>query len=159
MEETVRHIEIFNLYYAMGDDRSIKKLWNKLNQDDTKMIPKVPSYQTLKRWSKTFSWQERIKQTDIEVSEILKKKLKETAVYSKESYRKLIKEVIDKFKEKLEEGKIKISKPQDIIEMIKLDLLVMGEPTGREEHLVTHKLIEVDIGKYPKQNEENNISG
>lgn len=151
MEETVKHIEIFNLYYAMGSDRSIKKLWNKLNQDATKMIPKVPSYQTLKRWSKIFGWQEKIKQIDIEVSEILNKKLKKDVVYSKTNYRALVKKVIDKFKERLKEGKIKISKPQDIIEMIKLDLLMMGEPTGREE--VIHKLIEVDISKYPKQNE------
>ena len=65
---------------------------------------------------------------------------------------------MDQFEEKLKDKKIKLSKPQDIIEMMKLDLLMMGEPTGREEHLVTHKLIEVDISKYPKQNEENNIS-
>jgi len=157
MEETVDHNKIFGIYYVMGKDRSLAKLRKKLMHP--KCTQNAPSLDTLKRWSRSFHWQEKVKQTDTEVSEILKKKLKKTAVNSKADYRELIKEVIDKFKEKLKEGKIKMSKPQDIIEMIKLDLLVMGEPTGREEHLVTHKLIEVDIGKYPKQNEKNNISG
>jgi len=154
MEETLRHIEVFNLYYAMGSDRSIKKLWNKLNQDDTKMIPKVPSYQTLKRWSKAFNWQERIKQTDTEVSEILEKKLKKVVVNSKDDYRKLIKEVVDKFKEKLEKGKIKMSKPQDINEMIKLDLLMMGVPT-KHEIGGSLKLTFANLMKAKKEREKN----
>lgn len=152
MQEKPNHIKIFNLYYVMGSDRSLKKLWNKLNQNNTTMLPKVPSYQTLKRWSKIFSWQERIKQTDIEVSEILKKKFKKDVVNSKVDYRKLVKEVIDQFKEKLKNKKIKFSKPQDIIEMVKLDLLMMGEPTGREDF--NFKLIDVDMDKYPKQKDE-----
>ena len=152
MRETPGHIEVFNLYYTMGGDRSIKKLWNKLDQDDTKMIPKVPSYQTLKRWSKIFSWQIKVKETDIEVSKLLKETLKEAAVYSKADYRALAKEVVDKFKEQLKAGNIKILKPQDIIEMIKLDLLMMGEPTDRQ--VVLHSLLDVDVNNYPKQDEK-----
>ena len=152
MRETPGHIEVFNLYYTMGGDRSIKKLWNKLDQDDTKMIPKVPSYQTLKRWSKIFSWQIKVKETDIEVSKLLKETLKEAAVYSKADYRALAKEVVDKFKEQLKVGNIKILKPQDIIEMIKLDLLMMGEPTDRQ--VVLHSLLDVDVNNYPKQDEK-----
>ena len=152
MRETPGHIEVFNLYYTMGGDRSIKKLWNKLDQDDTKMIPKVPSYQTLKRWSKIFSWQIKAKETDIEVSKLLKETLKEAAVYSKADYRALAKEVVDKFKEQLKAGNIKILKPQDIIEMIKLDLLMMGEPTDRQ--VVLHSLLDVDVNNYPKQDEK-----
>lgn len=135
----------------MGSDRSISKLRKKL------MLPKclqnvtknVPCLMTLKRWSKAFNWQEKVKQLDSRVNKIVNEKIEETAVYSKADYRKLVKEVADKFKEKLKEGKIKISKPQDIIEIIKLDLLMMGEVTGREE--VTHKLIDVNMNKYPEQ--------
>ena len=150
MEETLKHIEAFNLYYVIGEDRSLKKLLKKLDHNHTTAIPSLGA---LKSWSRSFHWQERIKQTDAEVSKILKEKLKETAVNSKADHRELIKEVIDKFKEKLKEGKIKMSKPQDIIEMIKLDLLMMGEPTGREERMVALKLIDVDISNYPKQKE------
>ncbi|MBA7546235.1 hypothetical protein ES705_38620 [subsurface metagenome] len=148
MKETLRHIEAFNYYYILGNKRSITEVARKF----------TVCRASVSKWSRFFHWKERVKQTDIEVSEILKKRLKKAAVYSKDNYRALVKEVMDQFEEKLKDKKIKLSKPQDIIEMMKLDLLMMGEPTGREEHLVTHKLIEVDISKYPKQNEENNIS-
>ena len=148
MKETLRHIEAFNYYFLLGDRRSLQSVARKFTVSRT----------SIHKWAKVFDWKERVKQTDIEVSEILKKRLKKAAVYSKDNYRALVKEVMDQFEEKLKDKKIKLSKPQDIIEMMKLDLLMMGEPTGREEHLVTHKLIEVDISKYPKQNEENNIS-
>ena len=148
MEETLKHIKAFNLYYVMGEDRSLKKLLKKLDHNHTTAIPSLGA---LKSWSRSFHWQERIKQTDAEVSKILKEKLKETAAYSKEGYRKLVKEVVDQFKEKLKDKKIKLSKPQDIIEMIKLDLVMMGESTDRQ--VVLHTLVDVDIGKYPKQKE------
>lgn len=144
MEETLKHIEAFNFYYLLGDKRSYTQVARKFT---------VSRYSVYK-WSKAFDWKERIKQTDLEVSKILKKKLEKAVINSKDDYRRLAKKIIDKFKEELEEGKIKISKPQDIIETIKLDLLMMGEPTGREEHKIEPLILElngVDISKYPKQ--------
>ena len=154
MEETFDHTKIFGIYYVMGKDRSLAKLRKKLMHP--KCTQNAPSLDTLKRWSRSFHWQEKVKQTDTEVSEILKKKLKKTAVNSKADYRELIKEVIDKFKEELKEGKIKMSKPQDINEMIKLDLLMMGEPTGRDEHKIEPLIVKLEKEDKDKDNTNGN---
>lgn len=130
MKETLRHTEAFYYYYGLGDKRSYTQVARKFTISRT----------SIHKWSKVFNWRERVEQTDIEISKILKKKLKEAIVYSKADYRALVKEVVDKFKERLKEGKIKISKPQDIIEMIKLDLLMMGESTEREDLIIKVKL-------------------
>ena len=137
MKETPEHIKIFELYYSMGKDRSIKKLWNKLCQDYTKTMLKIPSYPTLKLWSKNFNWQYRVEQRDIENSKTLEntlsKEVNKAMVNSKADYRALIKKVVVEFEKKLKAGKIIISRPGDLDVMAKLDLLLMGESTERGE--------------------------
>ena len=141
MKEAPEHIKIFELYYSMGKDRSIKKLWNKLCQDYTEVMPKIPSYPTLKLWSKKFNWQQRVEQRDIENSKALENKLSKevnkTIVNSKADYRALIKKVVIEFEKRLKDGKIKISKPEDLSIMAKLDMLMMGEATEKGELQVT----------------------
>lgn len=144
MKETLKHTEAFNYYYLLGDKRSYTQVARKFT---------VSRY-SIYKWSKAFNWKERVKQTDLEVSKILKKKLERAVINSKDDYRKLAKKIVDKFKKKLKEGKINISKTQDIIETIKLDLLMMGEATEKKD-IVIHKLLDVDTSKYPKQDKNN----
>ena len=138
MKETLRHKEAFEYYYSLGTERSFKLVESKF---------KV-SNMSVARWSKAFSWQQRIEQRDIENGKKIEAKVDKAIVNSKADYRTLINKVVKKFEEKLKAGKIRIDKPEDLSIMAKLDLLMMGEATEKKD--VTYRLLDTDISKYPK---------
>jgi len=151
MKETPEHIQIFELYYAMGNSRSLEKLLNRLHQDGTKT---APSMRTLKRWSNEFNWQQRVEQRDIENSKALEDKLKpqtnKTIVNTKADYRAEIKTQLGILKAILnqaikdikENNIIRVSNTNELKDVVnsyeklsKLDLLMMGEATDRTEDI------------------------
>jgi len=123
VKETLRHKEAFEYYYSLGDKRSFK-----LVEGEFKV-----SNMSVARWSKSFNWQERIGLRDINNSKKLKAKTDETVVNSKADYRALIRKTVDLYKQKLNEGKIIINRPQDLETLAKLDLTLMGEATDINE--------------------------
>lgn len=137
MKETLRHREAFEYYYSLGAERNLKKVC----QQYTVSIPAV------KKWSKALNWQERIEQRDIEIGKKLEEKTNEAVVNSKADYRALIKKVVKEFEKRLEAGKIRIAKPEDLSIMAKLDLLMMGEPTERGEHKLEPLKVIIEKGK------------
>jgi len=138
MKETLRHRQAFDFYYCLGDTRALPQVSQEF---------KV-SLVTVKRWSVAFNWQQRIEQRDIENAKEIEKKVNEAVVKSKVGYRALIKKVVDQFEERLKAGKIRISKPEDLSIMAKLDMLMMGEATERKD--IVFNLLDVDMTKYPK---------
>ena len=138
MRETLKHKQAFNFYYALSDTRALPQVSQEFSI----------SLVTAKRWSKAFSWQERIEQRDIGNAKKLEAKIDKAIVNSRAEYRTLIKKVVREFEKKLKAGKIRIDKPEDLSIMAKLDLLMMGEATEKQD--VTYKLLDADISKYPK---------
>ena len=130
MKEELHHQKIFDIYYSMGENRSLQKLRAQLCQDSAENVPHV---NTLKSWSKAFNWQERIEQRDMENSRRLEKKTNNTIVNEKANYRKIIKASIQTFVEKLRAGAIEVESIQDVERLVKLDLLLMGEATDRQD--------------------------
>lgn len=69
MEETSRALEAFSTYYEMGVNRSLPTL-HELYKERAKNEPKkgkrskIPALTTLKLWSTTFNWQQRILELD-----------------------------------------------------------------------------------------------
>ncbi len=142
MKETLRSRKIFEEYYIMGEDRSLTKLREKLLSQ--KYPHKVPSLKTLKRWSVAFNWQQRIEQRDMANAKKIEQKTNETIVNAKADYRKDIKIQLSIFRVLLNQAVKKINAGEfteiesigDVKEivncyekLIKLDLLLMGEPT------------------------------
>jgi nitrate reductase NapAB chaperone NapD len=147
MKETPRHIKAFELYYAMGENRSLENLHQKYPND-------TPKIDALKKWSKAFNWQQRVEQRDIENSKALEDKLKpqtnKTIVNTKADYRAEIKtqlgilkailnQAINDIKEK---RIIKVANTNELKDVVnsyeklsKLDLLMMGEATERSEDI------------------------
>ena len=123
MKETLRHQEAFEYYYTLGEKRSITTVSHKYNV----------SRPAVAKWSGAFNWQERIEQRDMENARRLEKKTNNTIVNEKAHYRKIIKASINTFVEKLKARKIEVDSIQDIERLIKLDLLLMGEATERDE--------------------------
>ena len=64
MKETLKHREIFEFYYSIGDKRSITEVARKF----------TVSRASVSKWSRVFNWQKRIEQRDIEIGKELEKK-------------------------------------------------------------------------------------
>jgi len=75
---------------------------------------------------------------DIDNGKKLEAKTDKAVVNSKADYRALIRKVVKEFERKLKDKKIIISKPGDLADMAKLDLLMMGEATERGELNITN---------------------
>lgn len=95
MKEKNKHILLFERYYAMGQERSLRKLHQQLQAEHEQTGAWLPSLDALFRWSKEFHWQERIEQREIENTQALRKKIEaqtnETIINRKAEYRATIK--------------------------------------------------------------------
>jgi len=150
-EETLRQKQIFDIYYSLGDKRSLEKL-NETLKNTPEYSEKTPSLDTLKSWSKKYNWQERIQQRDAEISKGLEKKINQDIINEKAEHRKLIKEILNELKrslieyqneikEGIEPAKIETIKDlkdisQIIDTLIKLDLNILGEPLTQNVNLI-----------------------
>jgi len=149
MKEVLKHKEAFEYYYSLGDKRSYPQVAFKFTVSRT----------SIKKWSKAFNWQDRIVQRDIENGKELSKKVNNNIVNSKADYRALIRQTVDLYKQKLNDGKIIINRPQDLETLVKLDLNLMGEATDITDDKSLHELVEEfrnildpkDVKKYIKQ--------
>jgi hypothetical protein len=137
MKEKLKHKEAFELYYAMGEKRNITALAQELNY----------SRASIGNWSGKFKWQERILKRDEENGKKLAQKTDNTILKEKESYRKIIKQSINTFIEKLMGGEIKVTSVADLERLVKLDLLLMGEATDRTDSLASAAITDEAIKK------------
>lgn len=72
MKEKQKHLDAFEHYRNLGEERTLEKL----RQWYAKNTPgKTPSIDTIKRWSTNFNWQERIVLRDREVTQHARKKV------------------------------------------------------------------------------------
>ena len=116
MTETLRHMEAFEYYYALGLDRSYAKVAD--NFDVTT--------QTVEKWGKAFQWRKRVITRDLEAGKKLRERNETTLLDEKENYRKIIKASLASYIEKKKKGNIKVTKVGDVINLIELDLKLMG---------------------------------
>ena len=165
----------FDRYYAMGPERRLRTLSGSLV--DTEGFPKSPSYVTLKKWSRAHNWQERVKLRDIENSKQVQIKTDREVVNTKADYRKMIKErlaedlkldgyvtaLIGKAKDKIEKGELSVDTIKDLaelmrvyqgatakkVELIKADLLLIGEADSRVDAGVQINVHGVDMDQFP----------
>ena len=123
MKENLQHSEAFEYYYSLGKERSLVAVSCQYDVSE----------RTVARWSKTFSWQERIELRDIEISKKLEEKTNTTIVNEKANYRKIIKASIATFVERLKNKEVDVTTIADLERLIKLDLLLMGEATEQSK--------------------------
>lgn len=114
--ETLEMREMFEYYYSMGKERSFVKVCQKYNISET----------SIKRYAKSFSWVQRVEQRDLANATELEKRTNETVVNSKAMYRELIKDLTDDFAQRVRDGKMKINSVKQFVELVQLDLDLMG---------------------------------
>jgi hypothetical protein len=135
MTETLQHKEAFEYYYSLGENRSLPQVAQRFTVSTT----------SLKKWSGSFNWQERILQRDIEIGKKLVTKTNSTVLDEKANYRKIIKDAINSM------GTVRAESAKDLEILVKLDLLRMGEARDKTDtdikmdlsHLTTEQIREL----------------
>lgn len=138
MKEELRHREAFEYYYSLGDTRTLPQVNQKFKVSLT----------SIKRWSGSFNWQDRVFQRDLEISKEMELKTNRTVIDTKGDYRaeiktqfSILKKMLNKLIEQFKDNKgieIKdVTGLKDILgcyeKLIKMDLILMGETSEIEE--------------------------
>jgi len=123
MKEALRHKEAFEYYYSLGEERSLKSVARQFGVSE----------RSVARWSKAFGWTGRVRRRDTENAQRLAEKTNATVVEVKANYRKIIQAAIATFVRRLKEKEIAVESISDFERLVKMDLLLMGEATERNE--------------------------
>ena len=127
--------EAFEIYYHLGDKRSLKAVAEKIERTE----------RTVAGWSRAFNWVDRVKQREIEDARNMGgNALNAQTTDVKTRYRILMNNLIAKASVKIANGELAIRNVQDLERVVKLDLLLMGEATDREDTVATTELSQAD---------------
>ena len=129
MEETLKHVEAFEYYYSLGHVRSYPQVASEF----------TVSLTSIKKWAKTFKWQQRVKERDINNAQTLEEKTDSTLVEAKSKYLLVLQASLFQYLKALKSGNIRINSVRDLETLIKLELLLRdGEaPAGDKEINIT----------------------
>ena len=122
--------EAFEIYYHMGDKRSLRAVSEKVCRTE----------RTLAGWSRAYNWVDRVKQREIEDARnnaLSTNALNSQTTDIKTRYRIMINSLMDKASREIASGKLQIRNVQDLERAVKLDLLLMGEATDRQDNTGT----------------------
>lgn len=128
--------EAFEIYYGMGKKRSLRAVADRVDRTE----------RTVAGWSRAFHWVDRCYQREIEdakAGDVRKEALAQTTDI-KTRYRILMNNLIAKASNQISEGKLVIRNVQDLERVVKLDLLLMGEPTDNTTNHSTTELSAAD---------------
>jgi len=128
--------EAFEIYYQMGDKRSLRAVSEKIDRTE----------RTVAGWSRAFSWVDRVSQREIEENKnnADNNSILAQTVDAKTKYRIMLNNLLAMASRKIASGELKIRNVQDLERVVKLDLLLMGESTEREEHIGGTDLSQAD---------------
>ena len=124
--EKVPHHEAFEMYYLMGDSRSMGKVARKIGRDQ----------RTIQRWRNRYDWERRIEERDSYIYDSLNSLNAEEIIEAKVEYAGAIREMIKKqIIDVVNAGDdpFPIDDARKFTELIKVYLLLMGDPTSRSE--------------------------
>ena len=129
--------EAFEIYYHLGDKRSLKAVAEKVGRTE----------RTVAGWSRAYSWVDRVKQREIEDAKnnsLSSNALNSQTTDVKTRYRIMINNLMAQASKKIASGELKIRNVQDLERAVKLDLLLMGEATDRQDSTGSTELSQAD---------------
>lgn len=116
--------EAFEIYYQMGDKRSLRAVAEKVGRTE----------RTVAGWSRAYSWVDRVSQREIEENKNADSvSILAQTVDAKTKYRIMMNNLMNMASRKIASGELSIKNVPDLERVIKLDLLLMGEPTDRND--------------------------
>ncbi|MDO4326392.1 MAG: hypothetical protein Q4E24_10235 [bacterium] len=113
----------FEIYYSMGKRRNMEAVAERVNR----------SVRSIANWRKKYLWDDRIVQRELEDNVG-----GSTAV--KTDYRIIINMLMEEAANRIESGEIKVESIEDLEKLVRLDLLLMGEPIR-----VTEEIAVIDL--------------
>ena len=122
--------EAFEIYYQLGDQRSLRLVAEKVGRTE----------RTIAGWSRSYSWVDRVSQREIEDA---KNGANNKAILSSQTtdvktrYRIMMNNLMANASKRIATGELKIRNVQDLERVVKLDLLLMGEATDRQDSTTT----------------------
>lgn len=116
IRENEKQKQAFDLYYGMGDKRTIEAVANTIGM----------SSRTVGEWSRKFQWKDRVNQREIEDATAQGGKAN-AVIDTKAEYRQIIRALVASFVKDYKDGKIKIKNIQDFERIVKLDLMLLGD--------------------------------
>ena len=129
--------EAFEIYYQLGETRSLKKVADKVHRTE----------RTVAGWSRSFNWVDRVSQREIEEAKnnaTDKATLDSKTTDVKTRYRIMINNLMAMASRKIAKGELSIRNVQDFERVVKLDMLLMGEITERGEQIGSTELSQAD---------------
>lgn len=124
--------EAFEIYYQLGDKRSLKLVAEQVGRTE----------RTVAGWSRAFSWVDRVSQREIEENKnnADNNSILAQTVDVKTRYRIMMNNLMAHASRKIASGELKIRNVQDLERVVKLDLLLMGESTEKTEQVGSTEL-------------------
>lgn len=113
--ETMRHLEAFEYYFSLGDDRTYKLVAEKFNV--------TPA--SVQRWATDFKWLMRVTEREHHIALKIARDNDKQIYEDKKAYRKIIKATLNKYTEKLRAGKSDDPSIKDVIALMEMDLKLM----------------------------------
>ena len=128
--------EAFEIYYQMGDKRSLKAVAEKVDRTE----------RCVAGWSRSFNWVDRVSQREIEEHKNTENNnnILAQTVDVKTRYRIMINNLMAMASRKIAKGELSIRNVQDFERVVKLDMLLMGEITERGEMVGSTELSQAD---------------
>lgn len=124
---------IFEMYVALGDERSLQKLLNQCQEQKIDI-----SMWELKRWSSDFGWADLALRTDMEIARSLAKQMLPEHTMSTKMRLQAIQRLEEKFYKMVENDEIKMDFER-WVSLLGLKDRAMGVPGESIEHTHTHK--------------------
>lgn len=115
-KETEAQKQAFDLYYGMGEKRSLEAVAAGCGR----------STRTIGEWSRSFGWKDRVVQREIEDA-ANQGSVANSVIDAKAEYRKIIRALIAGFVKDYKAGKVRIKNITDFERVVKLDLMLLGE--------------------------------
>ena len=116
-KSTPRHIEAFEVYYKLGDNRSYAKVAEQCNV----------GIGTVTRWAGKYSWQRRVVERDHKIALQLQRETDKEILEDRKKYRKLIKASLQSYMDNLKNNKINVNSVKDFVRLANLDMKFMED--------------------------------
>ena len=126
MKETLRHQEAFEYYYSLGHERSYPQVASEF----------TVSLTSIKKWAKSFNWQQKVKERDIKNACKLEEITNESLLASKAKYINIIQDTLQQYRIALQSGSIKITSVQDLEKLARLEMSLRENEITEEDRTV-----------------------
>lgn len=125
--ETAEMAKAYAHYVSLGEKRSYKLVAEEFGKSE----------RTIAIWASRYKWQDRLLRDEETVKNIIVQRTSQAVVKSAEEFKLGSMEFVDtaltKARVKLESGEVDLSRPGDIVNLMKMGLLLRGEATDRRE--------------------------